>query len=374
MTFKLLQPLVQRPLWTAGLSAVCAAALLASGCGGGGSSSDSLAPTPTTIIEANIDTLAAQIGGGTQDVELYNDGAADWTLYTMANRFAATPIGMSKGAVTEIAMPGTIQHITVVKGYGGQNYALLSMGSKGLGVVNITNPAAMVHVRTMSVSYQPPEYTYSDGGGTVFTEAAAAVPLTGGPIADVLVDNRGTPETTDDDLFVANGAFGIQKTKLSHLLDAAADGVLTIDGAQAWTMKYAGENPWGGPLSLKQHGGRLYAALGYLGVGIYDPATLVRQGTYNLYTDCANSAQEDWFGFPNRKPACNTALLANPAYKDADGMPTYQQAAAELGDKNSSTATASTTTTPAAWTWWTCPAARPWPTWRTRWAAWWRWT
>lgn len=145
MTFRPLQSLVRRPLWTASLTAVCTAALLTAGCGG--DTTDGTVATPTTIIEANIDTLAAQIGGGTQDVELYNDGTADWTLYTMANRFAATPIGMSKGAVTEIAMPGTIQHITVVKGYGGQNYALLSMGSKGLGVVNITNPAAMVHVR-----------------------------------------------------------------------------------------------------------------------------------------------------------------------------------------------------------------------------------
>ncbi len=337
MTFRPLQSLVRRPLWTAGLTAVCAAAAVATGCGGGGGggAADSAAVTPTTIIEANIDTLATQVGGGTQDVELYNDGTADWTLYTMANRFAATPIGMSKGAVTEIAMPGAIQHITVVKGYGGQNYALLSMGSKGIGVVNITNPAAMVHVRTMSVSYLPPEYTYSDGGGTIFTEAAAAAPLADGPVTDLLVDDRGTPETTDDELFVANGAFGIQRTKLSHLLGAAADGVLTIDGAQAWTMKYAGENPWGGPMSLKQHGGRLYAALGFLGVGIYDPTTLARQGAYNLYTDCANSQQEDWFGLPHRKPACNTALLASPAYKDADGMPTYEQAAAELGDKNS---------------------------------------
>jgi hypothetical protein len=334
MTFKRLQTQVPRPLWVVGLSAVCAAALVASGCGGGGSS-DSLAPTPTTIIEANIDTLAAQIGGGTQDVELYNDGTADWTLFTMANRFAATPIGMSKGAVSEITVPGTIQHITVVKGFGGQNFALLSMGSKGIGVVNITNPAAMTYVRTMSVNYQPPAYTYSDGGGTVFTEAAATVPLTSGPVADLLVDDQGTVDTVDDELFVANGAFGIQKTKLTNLMNAAADGVLLIDGAQAWTMKYAGENPWGGPMSLKQHGGRLYAALGFLGVGIYNPADLTRQGAYNLYADCANTAQEDWFGFPDRKPACNAAMLADPAFIDADGMPTYEQAAAELGNKNS---------------------------------------
>jgi hypothetical protein len=72
MTFRPLQSLVRRPLWTASLTAVCTAALVTAGCGGGGGDgTDGTAPTPTTIIEANIDTLAAQIGGGTQDVELY---------------------------------------------------------------------------------------------------------------------------------------------------------------------------------------------------------------------------------------------------------------------------------------------------------------
>jgi len=99
-----------------------------------------------TVIDANIDTLAAQIGGATQDVETYNDGTTDWTLYTMANRFAATPTGINKGAVTEITVPGYIQHITVVKNYGAKDYALLSMGGKGIGVVDISNPAAMVYV------------------------------------------------------------------------------------------------------------------------------------------------------------------------------------------------------------------------------------
>ncbi len=94
----------------ASVVALSAAALVLSGCGG---SSSSDGP-----IEANIDTLVAQIGGATQDVELYNDGTTDWTLYTMANRFAATPVGMTKGAVTEITVPGYIQHITVVKDYG----------------------------------------------------------------------------------------------------------------------------------------------------------------------------------------------------------------------------------------------------------------
>jgi len=321
-------------LLTAGLAAASAVALILGGCGGSGGGDSASIPT---IIEANINTLAAQVGGATQDVELYNDGTTDWTLYTMANRFAATPVGMSKGAVTEITVPGYIQHITVVKAYGGKNYALLSMGGKGIGVVDITNPAAMSYVRTMTVDYLPPAYTYSDGGGTVFTEPAATVALTSGPVNDVLVDDQGTSDTTDDQLYIANTAFGIQQTKLSNLMGAAADGALLIDGAQAWTLKYSGENPYGGPLSLKMHGGKLYAALGFLGVGIYNPTTLARDGAYNLYADCANSAQEDWFGYPKRKIACPDASLVAGVVAggvDADGMPTYLQAAEELGNKN----------------------------------------
>jgi hypothetical protein len=264
----------------------------------------------------------------------------------MANRFAATPVDTVKGAVYEIRVPGFIQNITVVKAYGGKNYALLSMGSKGIGVVDITSPAAMVYVRTMTVNYNTPEYTFSDGGGTIWTEVASIEPHTSGPVNDLLVDDMGTPETTDDELYIANTAFGIQKTKLSNLMDAAADGVLAIDGSELWTLKYAGEIPWGGPLSLKMHDGNLYAALGFLGIGIYNPADLSEVGAYNLYADCTNGAQEDWFGYPGRKISCPDAL-GNPNLVfdttceydgdgdrvDADGMPTYIQAACELSQK-----------------------------------------
>jgi len=297
-------------------------------------------PEVPTVIEANIDTLVTQIGGGTQDVALYNDGASDWTLYTMANRFAATPVDTVKSAVTEIRVPGFIQHITVVKDYGGKDYALLSMGSKGIGVVDITSPAAMAYVRTMTVNYKPEAYTFSDGGGTIFTEEAATEPHTSGAVNDLLVDG--------DQLFIANTDFGIQKTSLSNLMDAVADGVLTIDGAELWTLKYAGEIPWGGPLSLRMHddgtGNKLYAALGFLGIGIYNP-DLTAVGAYNLYADCTNGAQEDWFGYPQRKISCpdptDPDLVVAPPNVDypgippvdADGMPTFVQAAYELGNK-----------------------------------------
>jgi len=330
-----------QPLATFGLVIALTMTLLVTACGGGSSSSS---PTPevpvvpvvpTTIIEANIGTLAARVGGGTQDVELFDDGSTKWTLFTMANRFAATPVGMSKGAVTAVSAPGYIEHITVVKAYGGQRYALLSMRDHGIGVVDITNPAAMTYLRTMQVGYTAPGFTTVDGGGNLLTEVETV--HASGPVNDLLVDDKGTStDTTDDELFIANGAFGIQKTLLSSVMDATADGAVSFGtpAVQAYTLTYAGENPWGGPQSLRLQGGKLYAALGYLGMGIFNPSTLTREGIYNLYTDCANTAQEDWFGYPNRKPACNTALLANAAFLDADRMPTYEQAAVELKNKN----------------------------------------
>jgi len=359
MTVNILQFHSSRFAHTGCLLAAAGLALFLNGCDSSSSGWIShyvpddtvIAPEAPTVIEANIDILAAQIGGATQDVESYNDGVTDWALYSMANRFASTRIGTIKDTVNEITVPGYIQHITLLEDYSGKDYALLSMGGKGIGVVDITNPATMVYVRTMTVSYMTPEYKFSDGGGAILTEEASIAPHTSGSVNDVLVDDNDSPaDTTDDELFIANTSFGIQKTKLSNLMGAVADGVISIDGDELWTLKYAGEQPWGGPLSLSMHddgsGNKLYAALGFLGIGIYDPANLSVLGTYNLYADCINSAQEDWAGFPQRKIDCpdpaNTDLVLAPSVDgvdpvDAEGMPTYVQAAHELSSKNNLT-------------------------------------
>lgn len=304
----------------AAFSAAAAALVLTMvACGGGG---DSSVPV-TTIIESNLDAQVAQIGGATTAITYYADAAGDWTLYSMANRLAATKIGTSKGAVSEIrGLPGAIQHITLVPG---QPVALLSMGEKGIGVVDITNPAALVYRGLMTVSYSTPDVELVDGGGNYLLEPAAD--HTDGVVTDLLVYNDGT----EDQLLIANASFGIQKTRLSNLLGGTLGGVLAIDGAQAWTLKYAGENPWGGPLSLKMHGGKLYAALGFLGIGIYDPATLTRQAAYNLYAD--PTTREDWFGYQNQK----AVDVLSGEFIDADGMPTWQQAQLELANKNGNT-------------------------------------
>jgi hypothetical protein len=339
MKNRVLRLAASRSLRAVLFTAASAAAMALVACG----SSDSSSSSDTIPIEAFLDTQAAQIGGATTAVAYTTvtdtSGTTEWTLFSMANRLASRPIHTTPDAtfgasVKEITLPGYIQHILPVS-YGGKRYALVSMGGAGLAVVDVGNPAAMVLLRTMTVNYDTPSYTYVDGGGTQFTAAAASHTL--GSVNDVLIDDNGTPaDNADDQLYIANGAFGIQKTKLSNLMDATASGVLAVDGAQRWTLKYAGENPWGGPLSLKMHNGRLYAALGFLGIGIYNPADLERTASYNLYADCTNTAQEDWFGYPKRKIACPNATLA-PALAsgdvDADGMPTYQRAGAELGTK-----------------------------------------
>ena len=175
------QEFISRRRWRTSCMAAAASTLVMvmAGCGGGSSSvssTDGSAATPSypTIIESNLNEQVTQIGGATTAVAYYDNGTK-WTLYSMANRFAVTPIGTDaaavKAAVKELAAPGYIKHITVVKDYGADKkaYALLSMGGKGIGVVDITNPAAPVYVRTMTVDYASPSYMYSDGGGTIFT-------------------------------------------------------------------------------------------------------------------------------------------------------------------------------------------------------------
>jgi hypothetical protein len=295
------------------LAAAAALALAMVACGGG---SDSSVEIPT-IVEANLDVQAATIGGATSAATYYKDSAnLEWTLYSMANRLAITTIGTTKGAVSELVLPGYIQHITQVT-HGGVPYALVAMGGKGLAVVDLTNPAAMTLRNVVNVNYEKTGLNWVDGGGNLVADAT--VSGTAGPITDVVTDGT--------DLYIGNAAFGIHKTALSNLLPTPvteADGTLKID-SEVWTLQYAGENPWGGPESLKLQGGKLYAALGYLGIAIYDAADLgVAPARYNLYTD--ESVSEDWFGARSLQASVKDAAFIDPD----TGMPTWQQAEWEI--------------------------------------------
>lgn len=307
-------------------AAASAATLALSACGGGGSSS-SVAPAtpeslePITVVEAYLSELAGRLGGATDAVDLYTNPSGDWAVFSMGNRLAVTKIGTAKGAVGELRdLPAAIRSITVVQG---TSKALVALGDQGIAVVDLSTPLAPKLVKIVSVPYSRPAFTYVDGGGNQLTSDAAT--FTDGSITHLLVYN----DAVDDQLLIANESFGVQKTRLSNLNTAASGSQLVIDGAQTWTLKYAGENPWGGPQHLRMYNGVLYVALGFLGLGIYDPATLVRTGFYSVYSD--TSTREDWFGKPHEK------ALDVGAYVDADGMPTWEQAQVELKSHSSGT-------------------------------------
>ena len=312
--------------------AASAFTLALAGCGGGGGGLDTFMTTPSpapaepiTIIESFLSALVGKYGGATTAVAHYREGANDWVVFSIGNRLAVAPISASKGAVAELGnLPGAIQSITIVPG---RAQALVAMGNKGLAVVNLSSPTAPSLVKVVSVSYERPAFTYVDGGGNQLESAAAT--LGNGSITHVLVYNDGT----EDQLVIANESFGLQKTRLANLDSAASGSALVIDGPQAWTLKYAGENPWGGPRHLTVLGDKLYAALGFLGMAIYDlnSPTLARIGAYSVYGDANNN--EDWFGKPHEK----AVHLLSGDFIDADGMPTWKQAQLELQSHRSGT-------------------------------------
>ena len=163
-------------------------------------------------------------------------------------------------------------------------------------------------------------------------------------------------------LLIANKAYGLHKTLLSNLFDEVAgresDGTLKID-FETYTLQYAGENSWGGPESMKLYidgdRGKLFVAMGFLGMGIFDPETLGTTGTgataaddqiggYNLYL--ATDSKEDWFvkaDGENLDPADQvqsdisggggegvTWECIGKCLDAFTGMPVYRQAAYEI--------------------------------------------
>lgn len=273
------------------------------------------------IVEAYLDKKAIQIGGATTAVTRANIGGSDWALYNMANRLAITPIQTSAGAVHEIELANFIQHLLVVQ-YNGRTYALAALRESGIAVVDITDPAAMKVLNTTPVHYYQDGITYAEGGGDLVTNQ--------------VIEGHGfikSLETDGTDLWIADESFGIHRTALANLITETpvteADGTLKID-AETYTLQYSGEHPWGAPRDLQLHDGKLYAAIGFLGLGIYDPATLQQTGYYNLYTD--TSVSEDWFLNMDVTTEVQSGTAADgKGYIDLDtGMPNYNQASFEI--------------------------------------------
>lgn len=268
-------------------------------------------------VEANLNEQVAKIGGDTTAVARFVDDQTDteWTLFNVANELSATPVQTTKGAVDQIALTDYIQDIEIVETETGR-YALVAVSGAGIALVDVTNPSAMSVLHTTPVNYYQEGITFAEGGGDL--------------VADAVIESVKAPivalETDGTTLWIADEEYGIHRTALANVLGEAPatedDGTLQID-AEVYTLQFAGEHPWGGPQDLQLHDGSLYAAQGFLGVGVFNPDTLEKIGYYNLYTD--TSVTEDWF------LDMDVADEVQPGNLDPDtGMPNYDQASFEI--------------------------------------------
>jgi hypothetical protein len=301
--------------WSTGVMLLATAlAVTACSSGGGGNGTTSLCDVP---LEASL-TSADRIGGATTSNLLFTQTVVvneepqeqEWTLYNVANELRARPVSTNPDdPYYAIEVPGYIKDIDIVtypEGEGGVRYALLAMGSEGIAVINLANPALMTLVSTIGVNYEQTGLTWADGGGNIVPDNTIASDRA--PISSLAVYDS-QPGSVEDplQLIIADEGYGLHKTLLSNLLEGPvldADGLtLLIDDGnpdtledEVYTLQFAGENPWGGPQSLTLYGDadqRLFVAMGYRGLGIFNPNTLQQVGGYNLYTDA--SVSEDWF-------------------------------------------------------------------------------
>jgi len=263
-----------------------------------------------------------QVGGATTAVNKFLYNGAEWAIFNIGSRLIATPISAAKGPVYSVYVPGFINDIDLVA-YNGRNYALLSAGTEGVVVVDMTDPTLLSVVRTVHLNYYQDGITFTEGGGSIlYNNVISSIQA---PVAALATDGVS--------LFIADPEYGIHKTALDNLLNAAgpvleADGTLLIE-TERYTLQYAGENPWGGPIDLKLFGGRLFACMKELGLGIFDPSTLEQVGSYNLYTDVL--VLEDWFiGMDAPQAVQKDPATGDPYVDDFTGLPDYRQTSFEI--------------------------------------------
>ncbi|EIF51693.1 LVIVD repeat protein [Sulfurovum sp. AR] len=301
------------------------------GGGGGGGGTGSLSKCSTPIDASFTDGFAGQtrIGGATTSAELLNVADSNWTLYNTANELHATMVDNPESN-SSLEVEGYIHDIEIVK-YGGNNntYALLAMGEEGIGVVDVTNPAAMVQRTDLSVkvNYEKTGITIAEGSGSL---ADINISSSRAPISSLAVYNEGTDVNPSWQLIIGDEGYGLHKTALDNLFNhilCPDDNATLLINSEVYTLQYAGENPWGGPKSLTLYGEgtstRLFVAQGFLGMGIYDPVNLVKVGQYNLYTDATeNNNGEDWFYDMDISAIASTDICT--------GMPDFNQASDEI--------------------------------------------
>jgi len=263
-----------------------------------------------------------QIGGQSTAVARLVQGDAAWTLYNVANRLSLTPATAEGGAVSSLYLPGFIHDIVPVNALG-KDYALVAMGGEGIAVVDVSTPTAPTLVGVAKVGHEQGGISFCDGGGNIVSDQV--ISSSSAPIVALATDG-----TT---VWIANKGFGLQRTALTNLIGAGgpvlgADGTLAIEAAH-YTLQFAGERPWGGPASLRLHGGKLFVALRFMGLGIFDPVSLEQVGRYTLYTD--TSVSEDWFIDMDVTTQVQSDA-GDPFVDDFTGLPDYRQAAFEIAE------------------------------------------
>ncbi|MGD9095428.1 MAG: hypothetical protein PVJ58_05915 [Chromatiales bacterium] len=268
-----------------------------SGDGNGGLSDSSQCDIP---FEANLDSYT-RIGGAATSVALVDENGTNWTLFNVANELRATQVGMAAGIMHSVEVEGYIRDIEVVTypPVGGIRYALLAMGSEGIAVVDLTDLANMQQVSRIGVNYYQDGLIMTEGGGAIIgdDEDPLVIASDRGTISSLAVYDS-DPASDEDplQLLIANEDYGLHKTLLSNLIvgpELDEDGTTLLIDQEKFILQYAGENPWGSPTDLTLHNGKLFVAMGYLGMGIFDPETLEQVGRYNLYTDA--TVKEDWY-------------------------------------------------------------------------------
>lgn len=257
-----------------------------------------------------------QVGGATTAATVFNDGTDDWALFNVGGRFSATLAGASAAPVYSIQVQGLIHDVLLVD-YSGTRYALLATGNEGIAIVDIDDPTQMEWKGNVGVNYYKDGLRFAEGGGAILHDQV----ISGTKGAITALESDGTT------LWIANADYGLHRTNLAKLLGAGGpvlepDGTLNIE-REAYTLQYAGETPWGGPLSLDLVEGKLFVALQFLGLGIFDSAGLDLVGRYNMYTDLG--VLEDWFIDLDVEEAVQRDFV-----DPVTGMPDYRQASFEI--------------------------------------------
>lgn len=300
------------------------------------SSTGAVSKRQVTVAVAPVDMFPllganVQLGGATTAIGRRVIGGVEYAFFNVGPALYATPVGMVAGPVYGVVLPGDVFDVEFVAD-GARTLALVACANAGVAVVDVSVPAAMLTLSVTPVNYYQDGIVFTDTGGT--TTYDNVITSTTAPIVGL--------ETDGVDVWIADFAYGLHRTALANLIGLAGpalepDGTLLID-AEVYTLQYAGENPWGGPMGLELWGGRLFVPMGSLGLGIFDPVTMRQVGRYNLYTDVART--EDFFGAMD----INLVVAKDPVtgdlfLDDFTGMPDYRQVWYEVTQVMKGTAT-----------------------------------